>query len=87
VQPTLLQSHFQHLTLKGTVERLLTPEAKAERQQSVRNRSGRPIVTNDPLMIRVLEVAEAVARSEATVLIQGEFRNRQGAHRSIRPRE
>jgi DNA-binding NtrC family response regulator len=33
---------------------------------------GRPIITNDPMMIRVLEVAEAVARSDATVLIQGE---------------
>jgi two-component system response regulator FlrC len=63
---------FSAPDLERTVERLLTPEAKAERQQSVRNRSGRPIVTNDPLMIRVLEVAEAVARSEATVLIQGE---------------
>jgi DNA-binding NtrC family response regulator len=33
---------------------------------------GRPIITNDPMMIRVLEVAEAVSRSDATVLIQGE---------------
>jgi transcriptional regulator with GAF, ATPase, and Fis domain len=37
-----------------------------------KQKGGRPIISNDPLMIRVLEVAEAVARSEATVLIQGE---------------
>jgi DNA-binding NtrC family response regulator len=58
--------------LERVVERVLLPESKACRQKSTRQRSGRPIITNDPLMIRVLEVAEAVARSEATVLIQGE---------------
>lgn len=58
--------------LERVVERVLLPEAKACRQKSARQRHGRPIITNDPLMIRVLEVAEAVARSEATVLIQGE---------------
>ena len=64
---------FSAPDLERTVERCLTPEAKASRQKGARRRSGgRPIVTNDPLMIRVLEVAEAVARSEATVLIQGE---------------
>ena len=63
---------FSAQDLERTVERTLAPEAKASRQKSARQRGGRPIVTNDPLMIRVLEVAEAVARSEATVLIQGE---------------
>lgn len=58
--------------LERVVERVLLPEAKACRQKSGRQPHGRPIITNDPLMIRVLEVAEAVARSEATVLIQGE---------------
>jgi DNA-binding NtrC family response regulator len=58
--------------LERVVERVLLPESKACRQKSTRQRTGRPIITNDPLMIRVLEVAEAVARSEATVLIQGE---------------
>lgn len=63
---------FSAPDLERVVERFLAPEAKEERQKTSRQRGGRPIVTNDPLMIRVLEVAEAVARSEATVLIQGE---------------
>ncbi len=63
---------FSAPDLERVVERCLAPEAKASRQKGSRQRGGRPIVTNDPLMIRVLEVAEAVARSEATVLIQGE---------------
>jgi len=37
-----------------------------------KNRISRPIITNDPMMIRILEICEAVARSDATVLIQGE---------------
>lgn len=63
---------FTAADLEKIVERVLTPENKATRQRAQRQRGGRPIITNDPLMIRVLEVAEAVARSEATVLIQGE---------------
>lgn len=63
---------FSAQDLERTVERCLTPEARESRKSMAHQRGGRPIVTNDPLMIRVLEVAEAVARSEATVLIQGE---------------
>lgn len=63
---------FSAPDLERVVERVLLPESKITRQKAQRNRGGRPIITNDPLMIRVLEVAEAVARSEATVLIQGE---------------
>ncbi len=63
---------FNAADLERIIERVLLPESKACRQRSARAKGGRPIVTNDPLMIRVLEVAEAVARSEATVLIQGE---------------
>jgi two-component system response regulator FlrC len=63
---------FSAQDLERVVERVLLPESKASRQRVQKSRGGRPIITNDPLMIRVLEVAEAVARSEATVLIQGE---------------
>lgn len=63
---------FSAPDLERIVERVLSPESAVSRQRSQRGKSGRPIVSNDPLMIRVLEVAEAVARSEATVLIQGE---------------
>lgn len=63
---------FSAPDLERVVDRVLLPESKASRQRAQKSRGGRPIITNDPLMIRVLEVAEAVARSEATVLIQGE---------------
>lgn len=63
---------FSAMDLERIVERVLLPEAKASRQRSPRQARGRPIISQDPLMKRVLEVAEAVARSEATVLIQGE---------------
>jgi DNA-binding NtrC family response regulator len=63
---------FSAPDLERIVERVLSPESAVSRQRVTRQKSGRPIITNDPLMIRVLEVAEAVARSEATVLIQGE---------------
>ena len=63
---------FSSPDLLRVVERVLLPEVKASRQQAKTGTGERPIISNDPLMIRVLEVAEAVARSEATVLIQGE---------------
>lgn len=58
--------------LERTVDRVLSPESRQFRQRGGKAKKGRPIITNDPLMIRVLEVAEAVAKSDATVLIQGE---------------
>lgn len=63
---------FSTSDLERVVERMLAPGSSASRQRAQRPKGGRPIISNDPLMIRVLEVAEAVARSEATVLIQGE---------------
>jgi len=63
---------FSAPDLERIVERVLLPEMNVSRQRTQKQKGGRPIITNDPLMIRVLEVAEAVARSEATVLIQGE---------------
>jgi two-component system response regulator FlrC len=63
---------FTAQDLERIVERVLLPESKASRQRTPKVHRGRPIISQDPLMKRVLEVAEAVARSEATVLIQGE---------------
>jgi len=63
---------FTAQDLERVVERVLLPESKAARQRTPKQNRGRPIISQDPLMKRVLEVAEAVARSEATVLIQGE---------------
>lgn len=63
---------FSGEELERIVERVLSPESRAFRAKGRRPVKGRPIVTNDPMMIRVLEVAEAVARSDATVLVQGE---------------
>lgn len=63
---------FEANELERTVERVLLPENRIARKRAGKQRGDRPIITNDPLMIRVLEVAEAVARSDATVLIQGE---------------
>ncbi len=58
--------------LVRVVERVLSPDVRAFRGRSGKRRQSRPIISNDPLMIRILEVCEAVARSDATVLIQGE---------------
>lgn len=58
--------------LERVVSRVLNLETGEEPRAAKRSKKGRAIITNDPLMIRVLEVAEAVARSDATVLIQGE---------------
>jgi len=64
---------FSTEDLERIVEKVLSPEAVvASRAKPASKKSGRPIITNDPLMIRVLEVAEAVAKSDATVLVQGE---------------
>ncbi len=64
---------FSAEDLLRVVERVVSPETREFRAQgSKKKRKGRAIVSNDPMMIRILEVAEAVAKSDATVLIQGE---------------
>jgi two-component system response regulator FlrC len=63
---------FTTSDLERVVERVLAADSSTLKQRAQRPKGGRPIISNDPLMIRVLEVGEAVARSEATVLIQGE---------------
>jgi DNA-binding NtrC family response regulator len=67
-----LAKPFSAEDLERIVERVLNPETKLFRSRMKKQKTSRPIVTNDSIMIRVLEVAEAVARSDATVLIQGE---------------
>ena len=68
-----LAKPFSSEDLLRIVERVLTLVSSGELEiQAKPNRAGRPIITNDPLMIRILEVAEAVSRSDATVLVQGE---------------
>jgi len=63
---------FSSEELKRVVERVIAPEMTACRKKDSKGAMGRPIVTNNPLMIRILEVCENVARSDATVLVQGE---------------
>jgi DNA-binding NtrC family response regulator len=65
---------FSTEDLERVVTRVLSPEIKSFREQINREANPRDhtIITNHPLMIRILEVAEAVAKSDATVLIQGE---------------
>lgn len=63
---------FSGEELVRVVERVITPEVLEFHKKEKPSVRGTPIITNDPLMIRVLEVAEAVAKSDATVLIQGE---------------
>lgn len=54
------------------VERVSGLDLSENDSKKKKNTGGRPIVTNDPMLIRVLEVCEAVSRSDATVLVQGE---------------
>lgn len=64
---------FTNEELQRVVDRVVSPEVAAHRETAgSQGAMGRPIVTQDPLMKRVLEVCESVARSDATVLIQGE---------------
>jgi len=63
---------FSSEELNRVVERVTAPEMAACRKKDSRGAMGRPIVTNHPMMIRILEVCESVARSDATVLVQGE---------------
>ncbi|MBX7143842.1 MAG: sigma-54 dependent transcriptional regulator [Oligoflexia bacterium] len=63
---------FSSEDLERIVERVMSPESRLYRARGRRTAKGRPIVTSDPIMIKILEVAEAVAKSDATVLIQGE---------------
>ena len=58
--------------LTRVVERVMSPECRHLQKSAKKSKRGRPIISNDPLMIRILEVAEAVAKSDATVLVQGE---------------
>ena len=71
-----LTKPFSTEDLERVVERVLSPENRAfrasEAGKNKRPTRGRPIVSNDPIMIRILEVCEAVAKSDATVLVQGE---------------
>ncbi len=65
---------FSAEDLLRIIERVLSPESKSFREKK-KGRAGkisRPIVTTDSKMIRILEVVEAVAQSDATVLVQGE---------------
>ena len=62
---------FSHQDLERVVERVLSLDQK-EIKAKQKKAKGRPIITTDPTMIRILEVAEAVAKSDATVLIAGE---------------
>jgi DNA-binding NtrC family response regulator len=67
---------FSNTDLERIVERVLSLDpaelADSKNSKSKRSSKQRPIITNDPMMIRVLEVAESVAKSDATILVQGE---------------
>ncbi|MCB0329533.1 MAG: sigma-54-dependent Fis family transcriptional regulator [Bdellovibrionales bacterium] len=65
---------FTNEELTRVVDRVVAPEVAEHREnrRAGHGAMGRPIVTQDPMMRRVLEVCESVARSDATVLVQGE---------------
>ena len=63
---------FDANELLQKIERVLSPENKEFRNKEAKKSKGRPIITNDPMMIKIFEIAEAVAKSDATVLVQGE---------------
>jgi two-component system response regulator AtoC len=67
---------FSNTDLERVVERVLNLDPaeilESKNPKSKKSAKNRPIITNDPMMIRVLEVAESVAKSDATILVQGE---------------
>lgn len=63
---------FDEDTLLRIIERVLSPENKEFRTRGRSKKFTNPIITNDPLMIKIFGIAEAVAKSDATCLIQGE---------------
>jgi DNA-binding NtrC family response regulator len=67
-----IQKPFTGTDLLRVVDKVQQHASDLQKVSTKKNSKQRPIITNDPLMIKVLEVAEAVARSDATVLIQGE---------------
>jgi two-component system response regulator FlrC len=65
-----LTKPFSPQELLRLVRRALTTDTSAPRPP--RARAARPIVTQDPAMLQVLDVAESIAASRAPVLIEGE---------------
>ncbi len=67
-----LTKPFSPQDLLRLVRRALTTGAEGGAPRPVRARAARPIVTQDPAMLQVLDVAESIAASRAPVLIEGE---------------
>lgn len=64
---------FSAEDLERIIERVLSPERKEFRSKNgKKSNKGKAIITNDPYTIRVIEIAQAVASSDATILVQGE---------------
>ena len=67
-----LTKPFSPQELLRLVRRALTTGTERAASRPARARAARPIVTRDPAMLQVLDVAESIAASRAPVLIEGE---------------
>jgi DNA-binding NtrC family response regulator len=67
-----LSKPFSADELLRVVSRVMILKDAPTAQRLKKGPKQRPIITNDPGMVRLLEVAEAVAQSDVTILLQGE---------------
>jgi len=67
-----LTKPFSPQDLLRLVRRALTTDADRSAPRPARARAARSIVTQDPALLQVLDVAESIAASRAPVLIEGE---------------
>ena len=67
-----LEKPFSYDALRSVIERALSKQAAPPITPSTRTRSGTTILTKDPTLLKLLRMADIVAASPTTVMIEGE---------------
>lgn len=63
---------FSYDVLRTVIERALSKRVSSPLSPSIRNNSGMAILTKDPAMLKLLRMADIVAASPTTAMIEGE---------------